>query len=624
MSYSSSLEIQKENIENLSNIFYKNILSNENILESLKSLSKEGELPKELRPTAWKIFLGTLPNNSDIKDWIEKTNNQRAKYRKKIKKYFSIKKYKGDPLGGGNNKKNERDYNTLHEENELRRIINLDIVRTYQNINLFLQENIKKLLLNILFIWCKENEDVSYRQGMNELLAILIICFYPYYFAFQEEPKPTKDDIIKYLNLSSKNDKKYNLLIYSYFHDEEEIESDLYYIFNSLMKKGMKNLFDPRVLVKNSDQYKLYELFPNIFKDDIEEEKSDYISRRCFLLINEKLKIIDEELFQYLKKADINCGAFLQKWLRCIFSREFELYQVYTLWDVILVQDYIDDNNQKYSFMLMDCICLSMIIRIRKKILKRDQNDIFTLLFKYPHFDDVKEIIILAYNIYQFINEKIKGKKIDSKIILNIAQSFKEKENENEKDDELIKNSNKIKGFYYTDKAQEITQKSNYNNEFGNNQEYNIKSNYLENNNSNNSNSMYNYTRDFQSNKFINDAISSLGKIGNKLKDQLKIAKEAVLGLEDSDKNNVENDNMNYRKENKMSDLFDIPDLNKEKDKEANRNNINLNDNNNIIKDKKDFSDIIKRLQKIDNKYNKYFEEEDKEEIKKIISELLK
>ena len=635
MSYSSFLEIKKENIENLSNIFSQNILSKENLPESLKSLSKDGDLPKELRPIAWKIFLGTLPNNSDIKDWIEKTHNQRAKYKKKLKKYFSIKKYKGDPLGGGgNSKKNERDYNTLHEENELRKIINLDIVRTYQNINLFVQENIKKLLLNIIFIWCKENEDVSYRQGMNELLAILILCFYPYYFPFQKEQKPTKEEIIKYIDLNKEN--KYNLLIYNYFHDEEEIESDLYYVFNSLMKKGMKNLFDPKVLQKNGDQYKLYELFPDIFKDDIEEEKSDYISRRCFLLINEKLKIIDEELFQYFRKLDINCGAFLQKWLRCIFAREFELDKVFILWDVILVQEYINENNQKYSLLFMDCICLSMLIRIRNKIFKRDQNDVFALLFKYPHFDDVKDIIILAYNIYQFINEKIKGKKIDPKIILNIAKSFKDKENENEKDDELLKNSHAIKGVYYTDKTKEMN-KINNKNENNNYQEYNIKNNFLENknNNINSNSSKFNYIRDYQANNFLNDAISSLGKFGNKLKDQLKIAKEAVLGLEDDD---IQNKDINNKKENKMSDLFDIPNFKEEKEK--NKNNLNDNVNNNInnnineikkdvinemnMDDKKDISNIIKRLQKIDNKYNKYFEEEDKKEIENIINELLK
>jgi TBC1 domain family protein 5 len=281
------------------------------------------------------------------------------------------------------------------------------VVRTYQSIDLFSQEFIKKLLLNILFIWCKENDDVSYRQGMNELLAVLILCFYPYYFKFDNEKKPTKDEVIEYLKIKDENDKnKYINKIYNYFHDEEEIESDLFFTFDSLMKKGIKNLFNPKILQKNEPDYKLYELFPDIFKDDIDEDKPNYISRRCFLLINEKLKIIDEELYLYFKKVDIICGAFLQKWFRCIFCREFELNQVFILWDVILVEDFVNEKNQKYSLAFMDSICLAMILRLRKYILNRDQNDCFSLLFKYPKIDNIKNIIILAYHIHQIILQK--------------------------------------------------------------------------------------------------------------------------------------------------------------------------------------------------------------------------
>ena len=610
MSYSTLQQIEKGKIEELSKIFNQNILSNSNILETIKALSKDGELPKELRPIAWKIFLNNLPNNSDIKEWIEKTNEQRLKYKKKFKKYLSIKKYKGDPLGGGNiqnnNKKSERDYNTLHEENELRRIINLDIVRTYQNINLFSQENIKKILLNILFIWSKENDDISYRQGMNELLAILIICFYPYYFTFKDIKKPTKNDIINYLNINDENEKnKYLIKIYNYFYDEDEIESDLFFAFDSLMKKGMKNLFNPKTLQKNEPDYKLYELFSDIFKDDLEEDKSNYISRRCFLLIHEKLKLIDEELYQYFKKTDINCGGFLQKWLRCLFAREFELNQVFILWDIILVQDFINEKNQKYSLLFMDCICLSMIIRIRNIILKKDQNDCLTLLFKYPHINNIKDIIILSYNIYQIINERIKGKKIDPKIILNIAKSFWDNDNEDFSDI----NNNKSFFKLFDDKPNSLNKENNKNKE-----EYNIKNIFLENNNNNYSSINKNY--EYQTNTFLNDAFNSLGKIGNKIKDHIKIAKDAMLGLEDNEIKN-EGNNSDFKKENKMSDLFDIPNLNKEKE-------INNNMTNNYNENKKDFSNIIKRLQRMDNKYNKYFDEEDKNELENIIKELSK
>ena len=620
MSYSSSIEIKKEDINSLSDNFYKNIVSNKDIETDIISLSKNGDLPKELRPTAWKIFLGIFPNNSNIIDWVEIVSKLRIKYNKKKKKYFSVKKYKGDPLSGGINninKKNERNFNTLYEENELRRIINLDIIRTYQNINLFSQENIKKILLNILFIWSRENDDISYRQGMNDLLAILILCFYPYYFPLEDnENKITKDEIINYINIKDKKELyKNSLKIYKYFHDESEIECDLFYAFDSLMKKGMKNLFNPKLIQKNDPEYKLYEIFSDMYKDDIEEEKSNFISRRCFLLINEKLKKIDEELFLYLKKIDINCGAFLQKWLRCILCREFDLNQVFILWDVIFVQDFLNEKNQKYSLDFMDSICLAMIIRLRKYILQRDQNDCFSLLFKYPKIDNIKNIIILAYNIHQILIQKKNGKNINNKIILNIANSL------NEKDDELIndnKEIDKIKVYSYSDNN---NTKNNNNFLFGNyennqniKQENNIKNKFLENKNNNNN------INDYREKSFFDGAMTSLGKIGNKLKDQLIIAKDTVMNLElnlnyNNDNNNENKFNNNVNKESKMSDLFDLPNPNKEKDNL--KNELNNNNNNKLM-------DIIKRLERLDNKYNKYFDIEDKNELKNIILELSK
>ena len=321
---------------------------------------------------------------------------------------------------------------------------------------------------------------------MNDLLAILILCFYPYYFPLEDdENKITKDEIINYINTKDKKELyKNSFKIYKYFHDESEIECDLFYAFDSLMKKGMKNLFNPKLIQKNDPEYKLYEIFSDMYKDDIEEEKSNFISRRCFLLINEKLKKIDEELFLYLKKIDINCGAFLQKWLRCILCREFDLNQVFILWDVILVQDFLNEKNQKYSLDFMDSICLAMIIRLRKYILQRDQNDCFSLLFKYPKIDNIKNIIILAYNIHQILIQKNNGKNINNKIILNIANSL------NEKDDELIndnKEIDKIKVYSYSDNNNNTKNNNNNNFLFGNyensrikKEENNIKNNFLE------------------------------------------------------------------------------------------------------------------------------------------------
>ena len=103
----------------------------------------------------------------------------------------------------------------------------------------------------------KENEDISYRQGMNDLVAILIICLYPYYFNSDENGiKPTKEEIINYINIKDKKELyKNSIKIFKYFHDEAEIECDLFYAFDSLMKKGMKNLFNPKLIQKGESEY---------------------------------------------------------------------------------------------------------------------------------------------------------------------------------------------------------------------------------------------------------------------------------------------------------------------------------------------------------------------------------
>ena len=202
------------------------------------------------------------------------------------------------------------------------------------------------------------------------------------------------------------------------------------------------------------------------------------------------------------------------------------------------------------------------------------------------------------------------GKDIDNKIILNIANSFIEK------DDKLIDNdtnfdNNKI---YSTTKSDNNYQFfGNYNNSektIIKNEENNIKKNFLENKNSN--------INEYQEKSFLNGAMCSLGKLGNKLKDQLKVAKDAVLSLElnlNYKEDNIENKIENKSKESKMSYLFDLPNKNQE-EKEVN-SKINNIQNQNLI-------NIIKRLERIDNKYNKYFDREDKNELKNIISELLK
>lgn len=53
-------------------------------------------------------------------------------------------------------------------------MINQDVERTFPDCEYFRQARIQQCLNDILFIYCRENEDISYRQGMHELLAPLV------------------------------------------------------------------------------------------------------------------------------------------------------------------------------------------------------------------------------------------------------------------------------------------------------------------------------------------------------------------------------------------------------------------------------------------------------------------
>ena len=226
----SSSEIKKNNINELSLIFKEKILLNPYRVEDLKKYAIDAKLTKEnLRPMAWKIFLGVLPDTTSLREWVEIISNQREEYKRKLKKFCKIKKFVGDPLGG--NKKKKKNDGPI-EDTDLKNLINKDLDRTHQEIDLFLQNKIKNILANVLYIWSKENSTVSYRQGMNELLAIIFIAFYPYYFTCTRKPKTTKEDIIEYL----KDINLYKDDIYIYFHDEDEIQSELFYTFEALMK----------------------------------------------------------------------------------------------------------------------------------------------------------------------------------------------------------------------------------------------------------------------------------------------------------------------------------------------------------------------------------------------------
>ena len=126
------------------------------------------------------------------------------------------------------------------------------------------------------------------------------------------------------------------------------------------------------------------------------------------MIIKEKLKAIDPDLYQHFKKIGLSCTIFLQRWLKCMFDREFELKDVFPIWDAIFATP---DSQNGYGLVFLDYIAISMILRIRKQLLECDQNECFMTLFKYPHIDNISELVIFSNNLQIAIEEILHGKR---------------------------------------------------------------------------------------------------------------------------------------------------------------------------------------------------------------------
>ena len=379
---------RKLDINKYSQIFIEDlklILSN-NYNETFLNSSLIGTIENEhIRHLIWNLYLNKeeFSNIKTIKDYFYKRKEKFENFEKKIKS-VEVKNFSGDPLGNNENS----EWKVFFEETEVKKILNLDIIRTFPDKNLFKEKYILNILTNTLVMWSLDNSKLSYRQGMNEICAIIIISLYPYYnikekYNFIDEKK---------LNELLENPEKNYKELYKYNYNNITFEFDIYELFFLLMKNGVKTLYETieskdQDKYINPDAYKKYELFQ--FKVDNENEaetKTNKLIQRCDDIIKKKLKYIDGELYNHFVVIDLNCSIFLQKWLKCLFTREFKINEVILLWDCII----IFGNNLEF----IDFITISILISMRKDLLKQNQDDCFQTIF---NFDKNNQINILKF-----------------------------------------------------------------------------------------------------------------------------------------------------------------------------------------------------------------------------------
>ena len=114
-------------------------------------------------------------------------------------------------------------------------------------------------------------------------------------------------------------------------------------------------------------------------KEEILNSNDSELKKRIFLVYYHEFPLVDNQLYRFMVDK-IEPEIFIVRWYLCAFSMEFPLSQLVEFWDLILLQQFLEDNNKKKAknkiennmvFKFVNSIVLSMLINIKTLIMKK-------------------------------------------------------------------------------------------------------------------------------------------------------------------------------------------------------------------------------------------------------------
>lgn len=411
-----------------------------------------------VRSLAWKVFLGVLPSHQfpkggadmelDRSHWMKESTRMRTHFRQLVNKHFIDPRKLEDAHNDEDlemvnplSQSVENPWSQFFENNELEKTILQDLHRLYPEHPFFRTKPVQQLMLRVLFVWSKENSDTSYRQGMHELLAPMLLVFHRDY--------KKKDSFAKVIEMGGENAHIAELL--SELVNEEHLEADLYAIFEKLMGK-MKDYF--LVVEKSSSrdaigskihlgtQNSLFKgtedaLFSMASSDWSQQQQQQQqhkhkkkqeempfdphmntpLYKICDRIQNGLLKKKDPHLHEHLVQMGIEPQIYGLRWIRLLFGREFHLEDVITLWDAIFADcggfrhtdqnaNGQDSKTSNLDFSLVEHIAIMMLIYIRAQLMSCDSSLCLRRLMKYPPVESVHIFVTKALESRQTPNER--------------------------------------------------------------------------------------------------------------------------------------------------------------------------------------------------------------------------
>ncbi|KAG9691669.1 RabGAP/TBC, partial [Aureobasidium melanogenum] len=324
--------------------------------EAIRSENEPDSLTKS-RSLLWKIFL--LFEGVDQSEWLQRSADSRSAYASVRSHLLRGLEHPEEVLGSNLDplsEDSESPWAVLRKDEALRAEIMQDVDRCMPDNIYFRQPQTQTMLLDVLFVFCKLNPDVGYRQGMHELLA-------PILWVVEKDAVSSKatDD-------SSSEDK-----MLCHVFDSDFVEHDTFTLFGIVMQ-GAKSFYEQAAHAAPS------KLTATPSKPAATLENP--ILTRIHRIFDEFLPHLDPTLARHLQEIDLIPQVFLMRWIRLLFGREFGFDDVLGMWDAIFADD--------PSLEIVDLVCLNMLLRLHWELMDADYNTALTLLLRYPALENGK------------------------------------------------------------------------------------------------------------------------------------------------------------------------------------------------------------------------------------------
>ncbi|KAB7505874.1 TBC1 domain family member 5 [Armadillidium nasatum] len=334
----------------------------------------DGELSAcRFRSICWRVFLNIFP--SDSTKWLSIIRADRERYESTRHELMVTPGLMSEALDPNINNPLSQDedspWNQYFEDSELKRLIRLDVHRTFPEVDFFQTKRIQEMLVSILFCYARKYPKICYIQGMHEVLAPIafVLNYDRHVHAFSEKNKATE-------------------CLLQEIMDEAHLEHDSYIIFEAVMEKMFHWYEDGEPKGRlSSNKFKSLPTQPFARPQDI--GPTTKIVQRLTKIHDHLVKKHEPELFAHLNRLEIPPQVYGIRWVRLMFGREFSFTDLLMVWDAIFADSYS-------NFLLIEYLMVAMLSYIKDQLLEADYTSCLSLLMRYPPSSDVQSIIQTA------------------------------------------------------------------------------------------------------------------------------------------------------------------------------------------------------------------------------------